>query len=155
MLRACNRALGDFDFSIICFKMLATELSFDWNINLCAISLIVPFSDERYLVSSIGLSSFKFGILRRGLIFGIILYIRPNASPLRKYGRNSSFPCFGSHSGCSIIYRYISANQRAPSGPVRVNTGRHHLSAEAKKSLSPSLARSPSKVTLFSFIIER
>ena len=43
------------------------------------------------------------------------------------------------------MYRYMSAIQSAPSGPVRVNTGRLHRSAEAEKSLSPSLARLPSK----------
>ena len=42
----------------------------------------------------------------------------------------------GIHSGCSIVWRYMSATQRAPSGPVLSIVGRNQLSLEARNSRS-------------------
>ena len=55
--------------------------------------------------------------------------------------RRSSFfsQSSGIHSGCSITARYMSATQRAPSGPVLSIVGRNQLSVEARNSRARSL----------------
>ncbi len=54
----------------------------------------------------------------------------------------------GIHSGCSMTARYMSAIQRAPSGPVLSMVGRNQLSLEARNSRPDSLGpRRPRKVT--------